>query len=170
MSQAAQEPEPVDPDAFRQVMGRLVTGVTVVTTKAGGLDHAMTANAVMSVSLEPLLVVLSVEKEARFHDAVLESGVWGVSILPESARAAAAWLATRGRPLHGQLDRIAHHRGAVTGVALLDDALGTLECHTFDTVGAGDHSLLIGNVRSLTITERPGDALVYYRGAFGVQR
>lgn len=162
--------EPVDPDTFRQVMGRLVTGVTVITTKVGELDHAMTANAVMSVSLDPLLVAISVEQDARFHDAVLEAGVWGVNILPEGARAAAAWLATRGRPLHGQLDRIPHHHGPATGVALLDGAMGTLECHTQDTLPAGDHTVFLGNVRSLTIEERPGDALVYYRGAFGVQR
>lgn len=163
-------PEPVDPDAYRQVMGRFVTGVTIVTTRAGRIDHAMTANAIMSVSLDPLLMVISVEQEARFHDAVLEAQVWGVSLLPESGRATAAWLSTRGRPLHNQLDRVPFHRGEQTGVALLDDALGTIECHTYDTVRAGDHTLVIGDVRSVSITDRPGDALVYYRGAFGVQR
>lgn len=163
-------PEEVDPDAYRQVMGRFATGVSVVTTRAGDIDHAMTANAIMSVSLEPLLMVISVECEARFHDAVIEAGAWGVSLLPESGRATAAWLSTRGRPLHGQLERIKFHRGEQTGMALLDDALGTLECHTYDTVRAGDHTLVIGDVRSVSIADRPGDALIYYRGAFGVQR
>ena len=161
---------PVDSDAYRQVMGRFVTGVTIITTRSGDIDHAMTANAIMSVSLDPLLLVISVEREARFHDAVLEAGAWGVSLLPESGRATAAWLSTRGRPLHGQLARIPFHRGPETGMALLDDALGTIECHTFNTVPAGDHTLLLGDVRSVSITDRPGDALVYYRGAFGVQR
>lgn len=163
-------PEEVDPDAYRQVMGRFATGVSVVTTRAGDIDHAMTANAIMSVSLDPLLMVISVECEARFHDAVIEAGAWGVSLLPESERATAAWLSTRGRPLHGQLERIKFHRGEQTGMALLDDALGTLECHTYDTVRAGDHTLVIGDVRSVSIADRPGDALIYYRGAFGVQR
>ena len=76
----------------------------------------MTANAVTSVSLEPMLVLVCVELEARFHDAILEAGVWGVSILAAPARPAADWLATRGRPLHGQLDRIAHTHGPQTGV------------------------------------------------------
>ncbi|WP_446664740.1 flavin reductase family protein [Flexivirga sp. B27] len=160
----------VDPDAYRQVMGRFATGVSVVSTRIGQIDHAMTVNALMSVSLEPLLMVISVEREARFHDAVLDAGAWGVSLLPESERKTAAWLATRGRPLHGQLDRVPHHHGEHTGMALLDNALGTLECTTHDTVVAGDHTLVIGNVRSVSITERPGDALIYYRGAFGVQR
>ncbi len=163
-------PSDVDPDEYRQVMGRFATGVSVVTTRIGDIDHAMTANAIMSVSLDPVLMVISVEREARFHDAVIESGAWGVSLLPDSERKTAAWLSTRGRPLHGQLERIAFHRGEQTGVALLDNALGTLECHTFDTVTAGDHTLVIGDVRSVSIADRPGDALIYYRGAFGVQR
>lgn len=160
----------VDPDAYRQVMGRFATGVSIISTRIGDIDHAMTANALMSVSLEPLLMVISVEREARFHDAVIDAGAWGVSLLPESERKTAAWLATRGRPLHGQLDRVQFHRGERTGMALLDNALGTLECHTFDTVPAGDHTLVIGNVVSVSIADRPGDALIYYRGAFGVQR
>lgn len=168
--QAKAGPDEVDPDAYRQVMGRFATGVSVVTTRVGDIDHAMTANAIMSVSLEPLLMVISVEREARFHDAVIEAAAFGVSLLPESGRATAAWLSTRGRPLHGQLDRVNFHRGEQTGMALLDDALGTLECRTYDTVRAGDHTLVIGNVLSISITDRPGDALIYYRGAFGVQR
>lgn len=153
-------------DEYRLAMGRLVTGVTVVTTRLGGLDHAMTANAVSSVSLEPLLVLVCVEREARFHDAIIEAGVWGLSILPGAARATADWLATRGRPLHGQLDRAAHHAGARTGVPLLDDALATLECVTTETMVAGDHTIVVGEVQALEIADHPGDALVYYRGRY----
>ncbi len=157
----------VDPDEYRQVISRFASGVTVVTTKDARLDYAMTANAIMSVSLEPVLMCVSVEREARFHDAVMDSGVWGVSILPASARATAVWLATRGRPLHGQLDRIPHTRGPETGVALLDNSLAHLECRTVDTHPAGDHTLVVGNVVWMATTQQPGDALVYYRGQFG---
>ncbi len=111
-------------------MGRFATGVTVVTARVGAIDHAMTANAFASVSLEPLLVLVCVEREARFHDAVVEAGRWGVSVLDGSARAVSEWLATRGRPLHGQLDRVPHHYGPVTGAALLDASLATMECRT----------------------------------------
>ncbi|TWP34565.1 flavin reductase family protein [Leekyejoonella antrihumi] len=166
MSEAVDVPD-VDPDEYRQVIGRFASGVTVVTTRDGRLDHAMTANALMSVSLDPVLLCLSVECEARFHDAVVEAGVWGVSILPSSARATAAWLSTRGRPLHGQLERIPHTYGPATGVPLLDDSLALLECRTVDTHPAGDHTLLVGHVVWMATTEHPGDALVYYRGQFG---
>jgi flavin reductase (DIM6/NTAB) family NADH-FMN oxidoreductase RutF len=152
-------------DVYRLAVGRLATGVTIVSSRLGGIDHAMTANAVASVSLEPLLVLVCVEREARFHDAIVESGMWGVSILPSTARATADWLATRGRPLHGQLDRVHIHRG-VTGVALLDESLATLECESADTYGGGDHTIVLGRVLSVEISDRPGDALVYYRGRY----
>lgn len=156
----------IDPAVFRRAVGRFPTGITVVTTRDGTVDHAMTVSSFSSVSLEPLLVLICVEVEARFHDAVLESGVWGVSILAGEGRAAAAWLATRGRPLHGQLDRTPHHRGPATGVALLDAASATLECRTTAVHPGGDHSIVVGEVVGVGIDEDNAGALVYHRGAY----
>lgn len=156
----------VDPDFYRRVMGRFATGVTVLTTRNGDIEHAMTANGVISLSLEPILLGASVEVDARFHDAVLEAGVWGVSILPSSATGTAQWLATRGRPLHNQLDRIPHISG-LTGVALLSGALAHVECETTDTLRTGDHTLLVGHVVSVATGDDQSAALVYYRGQFG---
>jgi flavin reductase (DIM6/NTAB) family NADH-FMN oxidoreductase RutF len=79
----------------------------------------------------------------------------------------AEWLSVQGRPLHGQLDRIPHHRGEATGVALLDDALATIECRTTDMHPAGDHSIVVGEVVSLSSAEHPEDALLYYRSRYG---
>lgn len=158
---------PPDTDHYRRAMGRFASGVTVVTTFAGGVHHAMTANALASVSLDPLLMLVCVERDARFHEAVEEAGVWGTSVLPARARATADWLATRGRPLHGQLDRIAHHEGPVTGVALLDDALAHFECRTTGLHPAGDHSVVVGEVVSVSTPDHTDDALVYYRGRYG---
>lgn len=163
---AADLPVP-DIGHYRRAMGRFATGVTVVTTFAGGQDHAMTANAIASVSLEPLLLLVCVERDARFHDAVEEANVWGVSVLAAQARPVADWLATRGRPLHGQLDRIAHHPGPATGVALLEDALAHFECRTTALHPAGDHSVVIGEVLSVHTPDHTGDALLYYRGRYG---
>jgi flavin reductase len=156
----------VDPDQFRLAMGRFATGVTVLTTRSGDHDHAMTANAITSVSIDPLLVLVCVEVDARFHDAVTEAGIWGVSILGAHQRPVAQWLSKQGRPLHGQLDRIAHHRGTATGVALLDGAMATIECRTTGVHPAGDHSIVVGEVVSLSSNEHPADALVYYRSRY----
>ena len=159
--------EEVTDDQFRLAMGRFATGVTVLTTLSGGHDHAMTANAIASVSMDPMLVLVCVEVDARFHDAIADAGVWGISLLEASQRPVAEWLSTQGRPLHGQLDRIPHHRGT-TGVALLEDALATIECQTTDIHPAGDHSIVVGEVVSLAVAEHPGEALTYFRSRYGV--
>ena len=155
------------PDQYRLAMGRFASGVTVLSTLAGGHDHAMTASALTSVSLEPMLVLACIEVDARFHDAVSEAGVWGISVLAARQRPIADWLSTQGRPLHGQLDRIPFHRGEKTGVALLDGALATIECQTVNIHPAGDHSVVVGEVLSLRAEEHPGEALVYYRSRYG---
>jgi len=133
----------VDQDAFRRAAGQFPGGIVVVTTSAG---HAMTVSAFASVSLEPPLVLFCAEKIARFHDAVLAADIWAVSILAEDGEKTARWLATRGRPLEGQLDEVAHHQGPVTGAPLLDGALATLECQTFAVYDGGDHSIVVGRV------------------------
>lgn len=158
--------ETPDIDQFRGAMSRFATGVTVLTTRVRDLDHAMTASALTSVSLDPLLLLVCIEREGRFHDAVVDSGVWGISVLSSHDRPGADWLATRGRPLHAQLDRLPHHRGLKTGVALLDDALSTFECRTTAVHPGGDHSIVVGEVVSVTNAAHPGEALLYYRGRY----
>lgn len=163
----AAEPTSVDPDLYRRAIGRFATGVTVATTFAGRHDHAMTANSITSVSLDPVLLLICVERAARWHDAVLESGVFGISVLGHQARSTASWLSTPGRPLHGQLDRVAHHRGVVTNIALIDGALAAFECRTTDVHLAGDHSLVVGEVVGIELPPRVDPALVHFRGRYG---
>ncbi len=159
--------EPLDPARFRQAMGRLVAGVSVLTTFAGGHDHAMTADTLTSVSLDPLLVLVCAETETRWHGAVLEAGVFGVSALGADQRPLSDWFATRGRPLHGQLDRAPHRRGDATGVALLDGSLMHLECRTTAVHPGGDHAIVVAEVVSVTLPDTVGPALVHYRGRYG---
>jgi len=136
----------VDQAAFRRATGQFPGGIVVVTTRGG---HAMTVSAFASVSLEPPLVLFCAEKIARFHDAVLAAGAWAVSILAEDGEKTARWLATRGRPLAGQLDEVPHRPGPVTGAALLDGALATMECRTFAVYDGGDHSIVVGRVAAV---------------------
>ncbi len=170
ISEPAQPPEPldeiVDVADFRRAVGHFASSVTVVTTAAAGVDHAMTASAFTSVSLEPLLVLVCVDKEARFRDAVLESGWWGVSVLASGQRGTADWFAMKGRPLIGQLDRFPFHRG-ITGAALLDAALASLECRTTAVYDGGDHDIVVGAVISVREGDRDGQPLVHHRGHYG---
>ncbi len=159
--------DPVDPGRFRTAFGRFATGVSVVTCLVDGSDHAMTANSLTSVSLAPPLVLVCVERETRFHEAILTAGHWGVSVLGAQARGAATWLATRGRPLAGQLDPVAHQRSSLTGVALLDDALAWFEVRTTAVYDGGDHSIVVGEVVALSLAEETPAALTFFRGQYG---
>ena len=156
----------VDQDSFRRAVGQFASGVTVCTTRVGSLDHAMTASAFTSVSIDPLLVLVCVDKEARFRDAVLEAGTWAVSILAVDGRRAADWFATKGRPLVGQLDRFPHHRG-LTGAPLLDGALAWVECRTEALYDGGDHDIVLGAVLAVAEGDRDGAALLYHRSRYG---
>ncbi len=155
----------VDPAAFRRAVGQFPGGIVVVTTSAG---HAMTVSAFTSVSLEPPLVLFCAEKIARFHDSVLAAGSWAICILAEDAEKTARWLATRGRPLDGQLDGVAHHPGPVTGAPLLDGALAALECRTTAVHDGGDHSIIVGQVVGVSGPDGAGSRgpLVHYAGAY----
>lgn len=146
-------------------MSRFATGLTVVTCEVEGVDHAMTANSFQSVSLDPLLVLVCVERDSRFHEAISASGRWAVSILPRSAEPVARWLATKGRPLQGQLDSVAHRRGSSSGAALIEGALTTIECRTHSQLPGGDHDIMVGEVIDLAV-ESDAPPLLYYQRAY----
>lgn len=167
MVTASPDPLPdVDRATYRAAMGRFATGIAVVTTVARGVQHAMTVNSMTSVSLNPLLMVFCAEKVARFHDAVLASGVWGVSILGAGSAETSRWFASRGRPLEHQLEGYPWRSGPATGCALLDEAISTLECRTTAVHDGGDHTLVLGEVLSVSL--RPGEAepLIYYESGY----
>jgi flavin reductase len=158
-------PPPVERDRYRAAMGRFATGVTIVTAR-GRHPHAMTANAVASVSLEPPMLLVCIEQDARVHDAVVDDGRFGVSVLAEDQVRISDWLASRGRPLIGQLDQVPTETGAVLGLPLVRGALAQLECEVTAVHPAGDHSIVIGTVRGLTVPEHEGEPLVWFASAY----
>jgi flavin reductase (DIM6/NTAB) family NADH-FMN oxidoreductase RutF len=155
----------VEQAAFRRAAGQFASGIVVVTTPT---SHAMTVSAFTSVSLDPPLVLFCAEKIARFHDAVLAAGSWAVSILAEDEEKTARWLATRGRPLDGQLDGVAHHPGPATSAPVLDGALAFLECQTVAVHDGGDHSIIVGRVTGVAGPADPPSPspLVHYSGGY----
>jgi flavin reductase (DIM6/NTAB) family NADH-FMN oxidoreductase RutF len=161
--------EDIGPAQYKAALRRFATGVTVISCVVEGQDHAMTASAFTAVSLEPPLVLVCVARNARFSAAIGASTQWGVSILGASAQSCADWLATSGRPLAGQLERVPHHRGS-TGVALLDDSLATLECVTTSRTAAGDHDVVVGRVVAAAVTDLD-DPLLHWMSAYhGIAR
>ena len=151
----------VTPDEFRSVLGRFPSGVTVVTTKApDGSDSGMTVSAFSSVSLEPPLVLICIEKTASAYEALIESTGFVVNILSASQEQIARRFAIV------DIDRfegIGYSRSQ-NGFAVLDDALGLIECSTVAQHDAGDHTVIVGEVEAARAGT--GTPLLYYRGGY----
>jgi flavin reductase (DIM6/NTAB) family NADH-FMN oxidoreductase RutF len=153
-------------DVFRRTMGRFATGVTIITTRLGDDMHGMTANAVTSLSLDPMLVLVCVDKNADTHDILLEAGFFAVNILARDQEELAMRLATKkGDSWSHGLDDISH-RVAETGAPIIDGSIAYLDCKTLTEHHGGDHTIFIGEVleaRDLSEAE----PLLFYMGKFG---
>lgn len=136
-------------------MSRLVSGVSVVTARAGRHDLAATVSSLVSVSLDPAIVLVTIHQDARLREALEVGDTWAVSILGARGKAAAAWLSEPGRPLLDQLARVPHHRGEHSGAALLDAAAAWLEVRTTWIVEAGTHDVVGAAV--LAASTNPGE-------------
>ena len=150
----------VDPYQFRNTLGRFGTGVTVVTVQQGEEVRGITVNAFMSVSLEPPLVLVSIDKNANSHALLAESGRYGVSILSEDQEAMSNLFA--GRPD----ESIEVHYEYKDGFPLIQGALAHLVCKTVEAHEAGDHTLYIGQVEHLSYQD-DGRPLLYFGGRYG---
>lgn len=148
----------MDSREFRNTLGRFATGVTVVTIPDGAGVRGVTANAFMSVSLEPPLVVVSIGKKARTHALLLDAERYGISVLHEDQEAMSNHFAGFG----GELEPTFEH---LSGFPLLEGALAHLVCRTVDRHEAGDHTLFIGEVEALRYRE--GRPLLYFGGKYG---
>lgn len=146
---------------LRAAAARFPAGVVVISSVLGKHDHAMTATAFMSVSLEPPLVMVSIGTDSRMADAIEMSGVFSVSMLGRSQRRIADWLATPGRPVVHQLSQVPHQRGG-NGAVLITDALAHIECRTHAVHAAGDHLLIVGEVTATALGEGEREPLIYH--------
>jgi flavin reductase (DIM6/NTAB) family NADH-FMN oxidoreductase RutF len=151
---------------FRDSVGMFTTGITVLTATSDRFGHGMTANAFASVSLDPLLVLVCVVRDALMHKVLEETGRFAVSVLAAEQEDLARYFSDSGRPTGmAQFLPVAWHPGPVTGAPLLDGALAHLECDRFATYRAGDHTLIIGRVIGGSTGD--GRPLLYYRGGYG---
>ena len=150
-------------DTFRRVMGHFVTGVTVVTALDGERPFGITVNALSSVSLEPPLVMVALDRRRFLTPIVRAAGRYAVNILSEDQQALSDCFA--GAPVEPGREAFcgaAWHAGP-TGLPLLDGAIATLECTVVETFSAGDHDLFIGCVDVLDSEPEHPMPLLYYR-------
>jgi flavin reductase (DIM6/NTAB) family NADH-FMN oxidoreductase RutF len=151
----------VSPDEFRSVLGRFPSGVTVVTTKGpDDSDSGMTVSAFSSVSLEPPLVLICIEKTASAYQALTSSTGFVVNILSAGQEQIARRFAIV------DIDRFegVGYSRSQNGFAVLDDALGLIECSTVAQHDAGDHTVIVGEVEAARAGM--GTPLLYYRGGY----
>src|SRR5215207_1568531 len=158
------------PDDFREVMGHFATGISVVTTfepdaegASSGKPAGITVNAFSSVSLQPPLVMVALDRRRFITPMVRTAGRYAVNVLAGDQQALSDCFAhapvSPGREL---FCGAAWHPGP-TGLPLIDGSIATLECTIVETFSAGDHDLFIGRVDSMQ-QERDGAApLLYFR-------
>ena len=153
----------MDPDQhrFRAVMGHFATGVTVVTGSGPGGAVGMTTNAVCSLSLDPLLVLVCFDNTARTLPVVRATGRFGVNVLEAGQQGLAGQFASK-LPPEEKFELVAH--GIEHGVPILDGALAWLACELRELVAGGDHTIGIGSV--LAMAHGEGEPLVWYRGRY----
>lgn len=151
----------IDQDSFRALLGRFASGVTVVTAlDQSGHDLGMTVSAFCSLSLDPPLILFCVDHSASMYESLKTVPGFIVNILSESQEP----LARRfSGPDPNRFDGIGFARG-VSGVAILDDVLGYLECKRVAVNPAGDHSIYVGEVE--VARSKEGRPLLYYRGGY----
>jgi flavin reductase len=150
---------------FRKAMGGFATGVTILTVDLEGEIHGMTANALTSVSLDPLLLLVCVDRAARTHAHLHAKKRFGINILAESQRGISEYYA---RPLggdeHAEAEAGARFDRTPQGTPILHDALAYLECKLQSAQPAGDHTIFIAEVEDVVI--RDGDPLLFFRGQY----
>ncbi|RFU64942.1 flavin reductase family protein [Peribacillus glennii] len=149
----------MDDKTFRNAMGKFATGVTVISTFVDGEEHGMTANAFMSVSLNPKLVLISIGEKARMLDKINEAGTFAVNILSEEQKEYSMYFA-------GQIKEQRNIEfGTLNGMPVIKDALANIVCKVHSKHIAGDHTLFIGEVTELVL--RDGAPLTFFEGKYG---
>jgi flavin reductase (DIM6/NTAB) family NADH-FMN oxidoreductase RutF len=154
----------LDSSNYRKIAGHFATGVTVITTKRDGLYHGMTANAFMSVSLDPILVLISIDKKAHAHEEVERAGRFCVNLLAESQQELSTLFATTAAPELGRL-RGAPFHDSPQGMLVLDGSIGYLECEVRERFEGGDHTLFLAGVLDANM-EAEMPPLIFYQARY----
>ncbi|MFQ5851220.1 MAG: flavin reductase family protein [Candidatus Binatia bacterium] len=146
---------------IRNVMGHFATGVTVVTTKdRTGTPSGLTVNSFTSLSLNPPLVLVCIDKTVQCYSCFEDSKVFAVNVLSEEQEELSRRFATKGII---KFEGTKWHMGE-NGIPLLDRAIGYLECNIVNNYEGGDHTIFLGEIVSATATgDRP---LLFFKGKY----
>jgi len=149
-----------DQQVFRDVIGRFASGVTVITTTVDDVPFGTTASAVSSLSMEPPMVLICLNKTSETQGAVLKAGAFCVNILAEGQQDLAYQFAGKGDKFAGT-----GFDSGIAGIPVLRGTLAHLECRVVETVTGGTHTVFLAHVANAAGHE--GTPLTYFRGRFG---
>ena len=155
--------QPLDRDVFRHVIGHFASGVTVITTRQDGKDFGMTASAVSSLSMDPPMLLVCINRRNPTQQAVSASRVFAVNILAREQEDVSRACASRRVEESRRLEGIPYHEEA-TGSPVLDHAIAFLDCRVEHDYDGGDHIIFVGRVEAAGA--RDGEPLVYFRGNY----
>ncbi len=150
-----------DQELFREVFGRFATGVAVVTSAGEASSGGMTANALCSLSLDPLLALVCFENQARTLPIVREAGRFALNLLAADQRDLARVFASK-LPEAEKLDGVPHR--LQEGMPVIDGALAWATCELRELIPGGDHTIAIGSVLSMGLGD--GKPLLWYGGRY----
>ena len=151
----------IDSQLFRRVLGQFATGVTVVAARdAAGVLWGLTANAFTSVSLDPPLVLVCIDKGAGCYDAFCNAPYFSINFLAADQQDISQRFAAKGED---RFAGVAWQPGE-TGAPLLAGVLGHIECARYDVLPGGDHVILLGRVEQLAFAG--GEPLLYFAGRY----
>lgn len=159
------DPTLADLPRLRGAFAAFPTGVTVVTV-GGGTPHGMTANAFTSLSLNPPLALVCVNRDARMHRLLPPASGFGISVLAANQADVARWFSNRERPAGAaQFAEVAWSPGHRTGAPLIEGALAWFECTLWGSHDGGDHTIFVGRVVSV-VRQEGGGPLLFHNGSF----
>ncbi len=156
--------QPFSPAEFRKVMSTFATGVTLVTTRAGEVIHGLTANAFCSLSLDPPLVLVCVDKQAQSHNLIIEGRCFAINILNANQQALAERFSQNHLEGKERFAGAAYHQ-AETGAPILENVLSWLDCKLVAAHEGGDHTIFVGEAVALGNGEEAAP-LLYFRSQY----
>jgi flavin reductase (DIM6/NTAB) family NADH-FMN oxidoreductase RutF len=150
----------VDGGEFRRAMSHFASGVTVVTTEHAGTAYGMTVASFASLSLDPPLVVVCIEKNTSAHDMIAEAEKFGVSILSDAQGEISRRFASK---VDDRFEGVSIRRGRLE-LPLIEGALVAIECRLYESLPGGDHTIYVGEVVGTHFGA--GEPLIYFRGDY----
>lgn len=155
----------VSPEDFRGALGSWASGVTVVTTRLEGLVYGITVSSFSSLSLEPRLILVSLQDTNHLPHMIRKSGHFGVSILAAGQEGVSAYFSKSGRDPVTEFDGAFTTLTWETGSPLIDGAIAQIDCELEEALPGGDHTIAIGRVVGAAF-DPDREPLMYFRRAY----